>query len=279
MKNKQAQIIVFTDLDGTLLNHDDYSFEAARPTIVRLKKMRIPLIVVTSKTIAEVKELRVKLDLESPYICENGSLVAIPEAYAYLSKYVSATRTIENSETVCVKGNTRTELLSVLDRLHQSYRFRHFAQMSDAEIVEHTGLRLEQASQANQRLGSEPMLWQDDETKLKSFIDQVEAQGLRVVRGGRFYHIMGNTDKSEAVTEIISAFERYNSVTVHSVALGDSENDLDMLRAATTAVVMPKLDGSYMTLDHSNPVIYSPKHGASGWSESMEELLNQLIPA
>ena len=276
MKNKRTQVIVFTDLDGTLLNHDDYSFDAARPTIARLAKLQIPLIFVTSKTIDEVKELSSKLGIGSPYICENGSLIVIPEHFVYLAENISASKTIKNNATVCVKGNTRSELLSILDSLHHHFRFRHFAQMSDVEIAEHTGLALEQAAQANQRLASEPVLWQEDETTLKNFITQVEARGLRVVKGGRFYHIMGNTDKSEAVSEIISAFESYNSVTVHSIALGDSENDLAMLQAATTAVVMPRPDGSYMSFDHKIPVIYSAKHGACGWSESLEGLLNQL---
>ncbi len=42
--------LVFTDLDGTLLNHDDYSWEAARPALEELQRQSIPLILVSSKT-------------------------------------------------------------------------------------------------------------------------------------------------------------------------------------------------------------------------------------
>jgi len=32
-------ILAFTDLDGSLLNHGDYSFEAARPSLARLREV------------------------------------------------------------------------------------------------------------------------------------------------------------------------------------------------------------------------------------------------
>ena len=48
------RLIVFTDLDGTLLDHDDYSFEAARPALAKLETLNIPVILTTSKTATEV---------------------------------------------------------------------------------------------------------------------------------------------------------------------------------------------------------------------------------
>lgn len=65
--------LCFTDLDGTLLNHDDYRYDAAIPTIQTLKKLGIPVIPTTSKTKAEVLELREALGLKDPFIVENGS--------------------------------------------------------------------------------------------------------------------------------------------------------------------------------------------------------------
>ncbi|MCG7852909.1 MAG: HAD hydrolase family protein, partial [Methanosarcinaceae archaeon] len=47
--------VVFTDLDGTLIDHDTYSYKAARPALAALKKQGIPLIFCTSKTRAEIE--------------------------------------------------------------------------------------------------------------------------------------------------------------------------------------------------------------------------------
>jgi len=71
-------ILVFTDLDGSLLNHDDYSFEEARPALDRLRKAKIPLIFVTSKTCREVEPLQNRLGLREPFIVENGGGIFVP---------------------------------------------------------------------------------------------------------------------------------------------------------------------------------------------------------
>lgn len=63
---------VFTDLDGTLLDHETYSWEAARPALERLELSGIPWILVTSKTRAEVELWRKQLGNRHPFIIENG---------------------------------------------------------------------------------------------------------------------------------------------------------------------------------------------------------------
>ena len=277
MKPDHTHIVVFTDLDGTLLNHDDYDYTAAKPLIKRLKALHIPLVFVTSKTITEVRSLRKELDIDGPYICENGSLIVVPDKLEYIADQIAATRKIEEGEIICFKGNPRSELLDILNTLRAHYDFRNFADMSALEISECTGLRVEQSIHANQRLASEPVLWLDNEVRLKEFYEIVARNHLRIVKGGRFYHIMGDTDKSEAVKDIKLAFENYNSTKIHSIVLGDSENDLGMLASATTAVVMPKPDGSHMQLDGIQSVVYAEKHGALGWSETMDKLLNKLV--
>src|SRR5690606_17556113 len=67
------QLIVFTDLDSTLLDHETYSFAAALPALEQLRQKNIPLGIVTSKTRAEIKGLRSELNISGPDVCENGS--------------------------------------------------------------------------------------------------------------------------------------------------------------------------------------------------------------
>jgi mannosyl-3-phosphoglycerate phosphatase len=80
--NKQAAfrapelpLLIFTDLDGTLLDHHSYSFSAALPALQRLRRFNIPLIPVTSKTLAELAPLMRELDNPHPCIAENGGLM------------------------------------------------------------------------------------------------------------------------------------------------------------------------------------------------------------
>ena len=50
-----AKIIVFTDLDSTLLHPKTYSFDAAMPALKLIKEKDIPLILCSSKTRAEIE--------------------------------------------------------------------------------------------------------------------------------------------------------------------------------------------------------------------------------
>ena len=74
-------LLVFTDLDGTLLDHDDYGFAAAQPALSQLRALHIPLIPVTSKTLAEMRLLGRQLGIQHPLIVENGSVICLPEGY------------------------------------------------------------------------------------------------------------------------------------------------------------------------------------------------------
>jgi len=47
-------MVVFTDLDGTLLRHEDYSWLPAGPALAELRRRRIPLVIASSKTRAEI---------------------------------------------------------------------------------------------------------------------------------------------------------------------------------------------------------------------------------
>ena len=76
-----APLVVFSDLDGTLLDHDTYSFDAARPALERLRVDGVPLILCTSKTRAEIAPLRRALGNTHPFISENGGAVFIPAGY------------------------------------------------------------------------------------------------------------------------------------------------------------------------------------------------------
>ncbi|MDP2876998.1 MAG: HAD-IIB family hydrolase, partial [Holophaga sp.] len=64
--------ILFTDLDGTLLDESTYAFEPALPAIRALQERGIPIVFCTSKTFAETVALQEVLGITDPFIVENG---------------------------------------------------------------------------------------------------------------------------------------------------------------------------------------------------------------
>ena len=81
MAAPQPSWILFTDLDGTLLDAGTYSWDAARPALERLEALAIPWILCTGKTRAELAPLRRAMGHRHPCIIENGGAILIPRGY------------------------------------------------------------------------------------------------------------------------------------------------------------------------------------------------------
>ncbi len=150
-----------------------------------------------------------------------------------------------------------------------------FAELGEKGIAEATSLKPDDAALANQRQASEPIQWNDTESRLQDFIAEAEARGLSCTRGGRFVHLMGKHDKADAVSTLCNAFrEKWSGTEIESIALGDGPNDLGMLRAADIAVVIPGKHGVPMPLDDHKDARFPAEPGPTGWAAAMRELLD-----
>jgi len=76
-------ILVFTDLDGTLLDSDTYSYKSALPALKLIKNKKIPLIFCSSKTKSEIEMYRKRIGNDDPFISENGGGIFIPKDYDF----------------------------------------------------------------------------------------------------------------------------------------------------------------------------------------------------
>jgi len=74
-------MIIFTDLDGTLLDHSGYSWRDALPALKEIRSKNVPLVMCTSKTRKEVEVLQEEMGLREPFIVENGAGIYFPEDY------------------------------------------------------------------------------------------------------------------------------------------------------------------------------------------------------
>jgi len=161
--------IIFSDLDGTLLDHDNYSFEAALPALKKLKQHKIPVIATTSKTIQEVINLYKALNISGPFIVENGAAVYIPKAtFKHQPK-----ETVEHKHFwVRHFSQPREKYIAIVNKLKARFEhdFTHFAQMSSDDIANATGLSIPEATLANQRQFGEPVLWLSNNLQKQHFI-------------------------------------------------------------------------------------------------------------
>ncbi|MGD2245824.1 MAG: mannosyl-3-phosphoglycerate phosphatase [Candidatus Aminicenantes bacterium] len=271
---KGSLLLIFTDLDGTLLDHDTYSFEPALPALKALKEKNIPLIICTSKTRAEIEKWRLELDNDHPFISENGGAVFIPKGYF---PHTFCFEREKNNYLVIEIGTPYARLREILSRIRNSLRLelKGFGDLSPEEVARLCGFSPEEAALAKQREYDEPFLL-DEKSPIKKVQEMASRSNLQVTRGGRFFHLMGENNKGEAL-RLLADIYRKNTEQIESIALGDSLNDLPMLRAADHPVLVQKPEGSYDPEVKLPNLNLAPGIGPAGWNESVLELLNKLL--
>lgn len=266
------QLIIFTDLDGTLLDHDNYSWAAAREAVSELRARQIPLILNSSKTAAEIEQLRDELGNTHPFVVENGGAVYIPRGYF---PEMPQNHQPNNMQLL---GSDRKEILATLQtiKLEKGYQFTSFAELSAQELATLTGLSLDAAKRASMRVSSEPLTWQDSDENLINFRQTLHSAGLKLLKGGRFYHVMGQTDKATGVSLLIERYRAfYQTSTLVTVALGDAPNDQGMLECVDIPVVIKSAKSEPPVVETDQTILYTDKIGPEGWNQAILQILKQ----
>jgi mannosyl-3-phosphoglycerate phosphatase family protein len=265
--------LVFTDLDGSLLDHNSYSFEPARAMLDRLEALSIPVIPNTSKTRAELFSLRRALGNRHPFIVENGAAVFIPVGYFP----ERPARTVERDGFwVHQASRPRAEWLALLAQLEADFgeEYDSFHRAGVKGIVEMTGLGEDAARLANQREYSEPVRWLGSEDRRQAFIRALAAHGAKALQGGRFLAVSGDCDKGRALQWLSRVFADQAGVDrVDTLAIGDSGNDVAMLAAADTALLIRSPAHDFPALERGEGVIRSAAFGPEGWAEGVARWL------
>ena len=259
-------MIVFSDLDGTLLDHQTYDWQPARPALEQLQELGYPVVLVSSKTLPELAELQQQMGLVHPVVAENGAAIHVPDGY------------FSEDAVANWESPARAALQAAYEEVQQAagYDCQAFYELGVSGIVRETGLTEERARLANERAGSEPILWRDSDTNRAAFEASMQARGLRCVQGGRFLHLMGDTGKEDAVGQLMRAYAlKWCNEELISVSLGDAPNDLGMLAATDIAVIIPGKHQHPMHVTANNRVIRPDSPGPAGWNEAMMSLLSE----
>jgi hypothetical protein len=74
---------------------------------------------------------------------------------------------------------------------------------------------------------------------------EINHAGFHVTRGSRFFHILGKNDKGSAARKLLSCYRRVSRTRIRSVGLGDSPNDIPLLRAVDVPILVARPGGRY----------------------------------
>ena len=263
--------IIFTDLDGTLLDHHTYAWDKAAPALAQCREARIPVVMVSSKTRAEMEPLHKELGLQGPFITENGGGVFFPGGGGLKPPEAAEQDGLLYKLTL---GVSYSELCRALDEtaLSLNIKMTGFHNMSISDIMQWTGLSAQQAEKAAKRDFDEPfVLDQAGSCGDHELREILRKKGLELSIGGRFYHVHGKADKATALDKV-AAWYKTNGFQVISVALGDSQNDFSMLRRADYAFYLGK---GPAPAEEIPGVIQAAEPGPSGWNRVILDFLTK----
>ncbi len=247
-----GRLIVFSDLDGTLLDHDTYSFTPALPAISRLKSRGAMLVLASSKTAAEMITLHHALDLgDSPMIVENGAACVLPTD-PFSGK--------EDYEQI-------RQVLELLDA-----PFKGFGDMSDAEVSAATGLTHTAAHFAKKRQFTEPGLWLGNTDEQTAFLETLKEHGISARSGGRFLTLSFGATKADQMAQIS---QEYTANT--TIALGDAPNDAEMIASADWGVVIRNDHAPAMPpFANETKILRTTERGPIGWATAVNQILDKI---
>ncbi len=254
-----CSLMVFTDLDGTLIDHTTYEWAPALPALNSLRDMSAGLVLASSKTAAEIGSLRQKIGAEDwPAIVENGAGLLPP------------------GERNVGEAAQYASVRSALDSLPRDLRrlFCGFGDVTPAQVAQMTGLALEDAILAQERGFSEPGQWSGTSSQKDAFLAALAEHGVTAQQGGRFLTLSFGRNKVDQMRLITGTYRPR-----HTIALGDAPNDIAMLENADIGIVianpahppLPKLKteaaGRIIRTTHAGPV---------GWNLAIRDALDRL---
>lgn len=262
-------IVIFTDLDGTLLDHHTYSCEVVMPLVASLSKAGMAIVFCSSKTQAEQEVYRKKLGIASPFIVEDGGAIFISKGYFPFSyKYHRVTSDYQVIEL----GISYWEIRRILREIREKNNLAiyGFGDMDVTQIAELTGLDMAQARLAKKREYEETLNLTGSEQEIRLTLSKIEESGLRWSRGGRFYSVSGGSNKGKATRLLIGLFNQKLG-RIKTIGVGDSLNDMSMLAEVDIPVLVQKPGGYWEDIELANLHRVNGV-GPQGWVKAIGEL-------
>ena len=262
----QKKIIIFSDLDGTLLDKNTFKFEAVEDYFRDLIQKGITIIPNSSKTEAELLDFNKQYNLKLSFISENGSAIhQLDLINKKLPNKISLSKSIDQiykkfNETISLNIRQKIIFISSLNIEEQSRIF---------------GLPKDKMLLAKERKHSIPIQFKGNEIEKNDFIKLINDVGLSVHSGGRIMNICDNTNKSIAMSKTIELISKETDDKIITIGVGDNENDIEMLKNCDYACLVKNenFDSSLINIDN---LIKSDEPSPKGWSDVIKTALQKI---
>lgn len=262
--------VLFTDLDGTLLDLRSYSYSKSESSLKSLKDQGVPVVFCSSKSRAEQEYYRQILEVNDPFIVENGSAIFIPKGY--FKKEVPFNTYVTDDYEVIQLGESVTNIRQTIKELREDLLldFVCYFDIPPEEVSLYTSLNLNEAKRAMKREFSETILRGAINEK---FLRRLKRRGLMSIPGSKFNTVISKqADKGKAI-EILQSLYKNESQDLFTFGVGDSGNDLEMFKVVDDPYIVQRPSGEWYDLK-DDTVKKASGVGPEGWNKVVEIILN-----
>ncbi len=273
----KKNVVVFTDIDGTLIDAFTREYGRSIELVKRLNESSIPVVLCSSKTWSEQNALRKDLGLESePFIVENGGAIVIPDSYfdardldRYGARLVDGYRVIE-------LGKPSSQIRNALQEIRKTtgISFRGVSDVSIDELAKIVGMTHAEAERMAKRQYGETILQIDREEKARFEQALRKGPGLQVIHGGRYFDVTAGNDKGKAVQILEDLYRKKLGGKPIFIGIGDSSNDIPMLKYTDVAMLVQKYDGTWADVDIPN-LVRVEGIGPAGWERAFAKIMQE----
>ena len=269
--------VVFSALEGTLLNVGSRSLAPAADAVEELAARGVPLILCTAYTRAEIEPLRRKIGHSYPFITESGGGLFIPDGY-FSQKLEGAARA---GRYFCVPfGRSQTEAAAAIEEIatEAGADVVLYSQMSVREIAANTGQPVREAELSRQRDFSERFFFAGGtEATVSRFSSIAAERGWQSASEGAFWELRSGNDVRRAVRYLMQTYRDALRSRLSSVGVGSRDQDVELLCAVDLPIVLPKRKGeseAVLMARLSHPFA-AASPGPEGWSEAVLSVLQR----
>ena len=262
---KKFSLIIFTDLDGSLLHRETFKFDPIKDYIKDLINNEIIIIPNSSKTEKEIERFNEELGVELPYISENGSSIS------------GLNLINSNFPNKIILSREKEELLKIFD-LKVPEKIKNkcllISKLDKKKQEKIFGQKDDRLNDVLNRKYTLPFLFNGEKKDKNRLIKILNSNSLTLQEGGRVSNLCDNVNKIKSMNRVIKILKKTKN-KIKTIAVGDNYNDLDMLKNCDIPCLV---FNDQFKLDQINidNLIFSNKPSPEGWADVIKMALAKL---
>ncbi len=263
--NKKFTVVIFTDLDGSLLHRDTFQFDSIKDYIKSLVSKGVIIIPNSSKTEKEIEKFNEELGVNLPFISENGSSIH------------GLNLITSNFPDKLVLSREKEELIEIFEnKVPEQLKKKCFkiSKMSKQEQENILGQKDKKLKDALNRKYTIPFLFNGNKNEKNKLLKILTSNSLTLQEGGRILNLCDNINKVKSMNRVIKILKKTED-KIKTIAVGDNYNDLDMLKSCDIPCLVfnDQFIQDQINIDN---LIFSNKPSPEGWADVIKTALLKL---